>query len=117
MTIRNRSVHLNAGVSPRTQAEPLNYNSIVDGLLSEMALMVRATETRAFEAPFKLLILSNRGAIVFSGEVSRNGRLRCSSPTFKIRRSHFPANVVITDASNAVRTFRIDRPAHRSPGR
>ena len=114
MTIRNRSVNINAGVSSRAQAEPLSYLSIVGGLLSEMALMVRSTETRAFDPPFKLLILSNQGVVVFSGEVGRNGRLRCSSPTLKIRRSHFPANALITDGSNAVRTFRIDRPTHRS---
>ena len=114
MTIRNRSFELNARISPRAQCDSRSYTSIVDGLLYEMATMVRATETRAFDGPFKLLILSNQGVVVFSGEVARNGRLRCSSPTFKIRRSHFPANVVITDGSNAVRTFRIDRPASRS---
>jgi hypothetical protein len=115
MTIRNRSVNINAGISPRAQADQLSYLSIVGRLLSEMALMVRSTETRTFDPPFKLLILSNQGVVVFSGEVGRNGRLRCSSPTLKIRRSHFPANALITDSSNAVRTFRIDRPTHRSP--
>ncbi len=75
--------------------------------------MVRATESRTFDGPYKLLILSNRGGVLFSGEIGSNGRIRCATPTFKIRRSHFPANVVITDGSNAVRTFRIDRHAMR----
>src|SRR5882757_4719694 len=55
MTIRNRSVHINGGVSPRVQSDSLTYISLVSGLLSEMALMIRATETRTFEPPFKLL--------------------------------------------------------------
>jgi hypothetical protein len=114
MTTRHQSAQIRGRFSPRTQSDPRSYNSIVDRLLSEMASMVRTTETRAFDPPFKLLILSNQGVVVFSGEIGRNGRLRCSSPAFKIRRSHFPANVVITDASNAVRTFRIDRPTPRS---
>ena len=114
MTTRHRSVRLTRHFSPRAQADPRSYKSIVDRLLSEMVSMVRAAETRAFDAPFKLIILSSQGVVVFNGEIGRNGRLRCASPTLKIRRSHFPANVVITDASNAVRTFRIHRPIPRS---
>jgi hypothetical protein len=110
MTIQNRCVHLNSGVSHHDQPDSLTYISLVSGLLSEMALMIRATETRIFEPPFNLLILSHQGVVVFSGRVSRNGRLRRSSPSLKIRRSHFPANAVITDGANTVRTFRIDRP-------
>jgi hypothetical protein len=113
MTIRNRSVNIGAGISPRAQTQCPSYLSIVGGLLAEMARMVRSTETRAFDPPFKIVILSHQGVVVFSGEVGRNGRLRSSSPTLKIRRSHFPANAIITDGSNAVRTFRIARPSAR----
>jgi hypothetical protein len=52
--------------------------------------------------------------VVFSGEVGRNGKLRCSGPLCRVRRSHFPANALITDGSLATRTFRIDRPTHTS---
>ena len=109
MSIRHRSVPRTSGVSAHVPSGSLSYNSIISRLLSEIAAMVSATESRTFRGPFKLLILSNQGGVVFSGEIGDNGRIRCSTPTFKIRRSHFPANVVITDAANAVRTFRIAR--------
>ena len=109
MSTRRRSVQLSANRFTRDQFDSISYNSIVKRLLSEMAGLVRPAETRTFNGPFKLLILSNQGRAVFSGEIGCDGRIRCSTPTFKIRRSHFPANVVITDASNAVRTFRIAR--------
>src|SRR5579863_4587725 len=106
MSIHDRSVQRSATLSARSKSDSLSYRSIIGRLLSEMAAMVRATETSTFGGPFKLLILSNQGRVVFSGVIGSNGRIRSSTLAFKIRRSHFPANVVITDASNAVRTFR-----------
>ncbi|MBV9888816.1 MAG: hypothetical protein JO119_19915 [Acidobacteria bacterium] len=113
MSIQDRSVQWRPSGSAHSQPGPLSYKSIIGRLLSEMAVMVRATESRTFDGPYRLLIVSNQGGVVFSGEIDSNGRIRCATPTFKIRRSHFPANVVITDGSNAVRTFRIDRHAMR----
>ncbi len=114
MTRRNRSFRMGIGNSRRQPLEPNSYQAIVVGLLSEMARLIRPTETRTFSPPYKLVIIDNGGGVVFAGEVGRNGRLRQSGPTCRIRRSHFPANAVITDGSLAVRTFRIDRPARRS---
>jgi hypothetical protein len=93
---------------------PLSYQAIIGNLISEMARLVRTTETRKFSPPFKLVIIDNGGAVVFTGEVGRNGKLRRSSPFCRVRRSHFPANALITDGSLATRTFRIDRPTQRS---
>jgi hypothetical protein len=117
MNTTNRSFE----VSPRDRRhpalEPVSYQAIAGGLLSEMAELMRATETRKFSPPFKLVILNNQGCVVFSGEVGRNGRVRRSGPLYKVRRSHFPANAMVTDASFATRTFRIARPAHTSASR
>jgi hypothetical protein len=102
-------------IAPRQEAlAPVSYQAIVGGLISEMARLVRNTETRKFSPPFKLVIIDNRGGVVFTGEVGRNGKLRRSGPLCRVRRSHFPANALITDGSLATRTFRIDRPTHTS---
>jgi hypothetical protein len=114
MKIVNASSRIDFG-SPRQAAlAPISYQAIIGGLISEMARLVRTTETRKFSPPFKLVIIDNRGTVVFTGEVGRNGKLRRSGPLCKVRRSHFPANALITDGSQAMRTFRIDRPTHRS---
>jgi hypothetical protein len=94
--------------------EPMSYQALVGGLLFEMAHLIRAKETRKFSPPFRLVIINSRGGVVFTGEVGRNGKVRRSGPVYKVRRSHFPANALITDGSLATRTFRIDRAAHRS---
>jgi hypothetical protein len=109
MSTRRRSVRFSANRSTRGQFDSISYKSIVNRLLSEMAALVRPAETRSFRGPFKLLILSNQGRAVFSGEIGCDGRICSFSPVSRIRRSHFPANVVITDGANAVRTFRIVR--------
>jgi hypothetical protein len=95
-------------------AAPGSYQAIIGGLISEMARLVSTTETRKFSPPFKLVIIDNRGEVVFTGEVGRSGKLRRSGPLCRVRRSHFPANALITDGSLATRTFRIDRPVYRT---
>jgi hypothetical protein len=113
-----KTVNVSSGLklsAPRQETlAPVSYQAIVGGWISEMARIVRSTETSKFSPPFKLVIIDNRGGVVFTGEVGRNGKLRRTSPFCKVRRSHFPANALITDGSLATRTFRIDRPAHRS---
>jgi hypothetical protein len=97
----------------RATTAPGSYQAIMGALISEMARLVRSTETRKFSPPFQLVIIDNRGVVVFTGEVGRNGKLRRSGPVCRVRRSHFPANALITDGSLATRTFRIDRPVQR----
>jgi hypothetical protein len=98
----------------RLTTAPISYQAIIGALISEMARLVRSTETRKFSPPFKLVIIDNRGGVVFTGEVGRNGKLRRSGPVCRVRRSHFPANALITDGSLATRTFRIDRASRRA---
>lgn len=77
-------------MAPRQEAlAPVSYQAIVGGLISEMARLVRNTETRKFSPPFKLVIIDNRGGVVFTGEVGRNGKLRRSGPLCRVRRSIF----------------------------
>jgi hypothetical protein len=117
MNTTNRSIRTGPGASRHQSVEPVSYQAIAGGLLSEMPQLMRSSETRKFSPPFKLVILNNQGVVVFSGEVGRNGKVRRSGPLCKVRRSHFPANAMVTDASFATRTFRIARPAHASTSR
>ena len=71
MTTRHRPIQPAGRFSRRSQHDPRSYDSIVDRLLSEMVSMLRASETRGFDAPFKLLIVSSQGTVVFSGEIGR----------------------------------------------
>jgi hypothetical protein len=100
--------------APQSSLPPISYHSIAGGLISQMAHMMRGNEVGKFAPPFRVVILNNQGGVVFSGEVGRNGKLRSSGPLCRVRRSHFPANAMVTDGSFSTRTFRIARPAHRS---
>jgi hypothetical protein len=101
--------------SPKTEARSgaprarhsVTYHSVVDHLVAEMAQLVRGSEPQKF-SPFKLVIIGNRGSVAFSGQIDQEGRMQSSGPRRALRRSDFPANALITDASLAVRTFRID---------
>jgi hypothetical protein len=97
----------------RETPEPITYQEIADGLVSEMADLLR-TECRKFFPPLELVIIDSRGCIAFAAQVDQDGKIRGSGPIRKLRRSHFPANALITDRSLATRTFRIDRVAPKS---
>jgi hypothetical protein len=114
MKTMNASSKLGFDSARQEAPATVSYQAIIGSLISEMARLLHHTETRKFSPPFKLVIIDNRGAVVFTGEVGRNGKLRRSGPLCKVRRSHFPANALITDGSLATRTFRIDRPTHRT---
>ncbi len=92
---------------------PITYQEIADGLVSEMLDLLLTTGTRQFSAPVELVIIDNRGCVAFTGQADRNGKMQAAGPVRQLRRSHFPANALITDRSLATRTFRIDRVAPR----
>lgn len=114
MKIVNASARAGLISSRQDPSAAISYQALVGSLLSEMARLIRVTETRKFSPPFKLVIIDNWGGVVFTGEVGRNGKLRRSGPLCRVRRSHFPANALITDGSLATRTFRIERPVQPS---
>jgi hypothetical protein len=97
----------------REAMEPVTYQEIADGLVSEMADLLLPRESGKFWPPLKLVIIDSRGCVAFTGQVDRDGKMRTAGPVRKLRRSHFPANAWITDRSLATRTFRIDRVAPR----
>jgi hypothetical protein len=87
----------------------MSYEKLAGGLAFEMAASVRSTDTREFCAPFELVIVDPRGAVVFECEVGEDWKVRCNGPAGVVRRSHFPATALLTDRSLVTRTFQIDR--------
>ncbi|PYT65781.1 MAG: hypothetical protein DMG39_28300 [Acidobacteria bacterium] len=69
----------------------MNYEKLAEGLAFQMAACVRSGDAGEFCAPFELVIIDPRGAVLFD------------------RRSHFPATALLTDRSLVTRTFQIDR--------
>jgi hypothetical protein len=97
----------------RETSEPVTYQEIADGLVSEMTDLLLSKDSGRFSAPLELVIVDSRGCVAFSGQADRDGKMRAAGPVRRLRRSHFPANAWITDRSLATRTFRIDRAAPR----
>lgn len=87
----------------------MSYEKLAGGLAFEMADCVRSRDVREFQAPFELVIVDSQGAVVFTCEVSEDGRVRSDGPTRVVRGSHFPATALLTDRSLVTRTFEIDR--------
>jgi hypothetical protein len=93
----------------RVQTIALKKNqSVITSLVFTMKDLIHCREADKPLPPFKLVIIDNRGCVVFRGEVSGNGTLRRLSPFPKLRPSHFPANAFLTDRSLRVRTFQIE---------
>jgi hypothetical protein len=103
----NRSPRTVSSTRSRTP-KATAFQAIIDGLVNEMARLIRSTEPWKFSPPFKLVIIGNRGRVAFSGQVNEDGKMQPSGPQRQLRRSDFPANALITDQSLAIRTFRID---------
>ena len=87
---------------------PKNDQAVISSLVFTMKDLIRSREADKPLPPFKLVIIDNRGCVVFRGEVSGNGTLRRLSPFPKLRPSHFPANAFLTDRSLRLRTFQIE---------
>ena len=96
---------------------PVTYHAVIDGLISEMAHLLGATEPRKFSPPYKLVIIDNHGSIAFAGQAGQDGKMRPCGPSRRMRRSDFLANALITDRSLATRTFRIDCAAPKNASR
>jgi hypothetical protein len=87
----------------------MSYEKLAGGLAFEMAACVRSKDAQEFCAPFQLVIVDPRGAVVFQCEVGVNWKVRHNGPTRQVRHSHFPATALLTDRSLVTRTFQIDR--------
>jgi len=93
----------------RWSADRLSYQQLAGGLAVEMAECIRSNQVQEFCAPFRLVIVDPKGAIVFQGEVSENGNVCHDGPACVVRRSHFPATALVTDRTLLTRTFQIER--------
>jgi hypothetical protein len=113
--MKTRKMRSRVDIRSRRQetTEPITYQEIADGLVSEMAGLLLPAESGKFSPPLELVILDNRGCVAFTGQADRDGKMQAAGPVRRLRRSHFPANAWITDRSLATRTFRIDRVAPR----
>jgi hypothetical protein len=90
----------------------LSYQSMARGLVSTMVASLQSPETRKFLPPFELLLIDDRGAVLFNCHVGRDGKVQPTAPVRKVCLSDFPANVLLTDRSHVTRTFRIERAAN-----
>ena len=87
----------------------MSYQKLAGGLASEMAECIRSNEPQQFCAPLELVIVDAKGAVVFQCEVGEDWKVRHDGPARIVRRSHFPATVLLTDRSMLTRTFQIER--------
>jgi hypothetical protein len=87
----------------------MSYQKLAGWLASEMAESIRSNEPRQFCAPFDLVIVDARGAVVFECEVGGDWKVSQEGPERIVRRSHFPATALLTDRSLLTRTFQIER--------
>ena len=91
--------------------QALSYKNIAGGLADEMMGFMRPSEPRKCSPPFKMVIIDNRGAVVFECNVSKDGKVRPLGLVRRVRNSHFPATALLTDSSLVTRTFLIECPA------
>jgi len=92
-------------------AQALSYKNIAGGLADEMMGFIRPSEPRKCSPPFKMVIIDNRGTVVFKCNVSKDGKVRPLGLVRRVRNSHFPATALLTDSSLVTRTFLIERAA------
>ena len=106
-----------SGFAPSTKSRWLNtlqalsYKNIAGGLADEMMGFIRPSEPRKCSPPFKMVIIDNRGTVVFECNVSKDGKVRPLGLVRRVRNSHFPATALLTDSSLVTRTFLIECPA------
>jgi hypothetical protein len=115
MGIRPRKIGVET-TRPRT-VESVSYQAIIGALVAEMRQLISDTQGRKFSPPFEMVIIGNRGRVAFRCEIARDGQVRRTGYSHKLRRSHFPANAFITDRFLVTRTFRIDRVSHEGTRR
>jgi hypothetical protein len=108
--VNNAPRAANKSRAPRTRAR-LSYQNLAGDLAEEMAASVSSQERREFSAPFELVIVDSRGAVVFECEISEEWKVSHGGPARIVRRSHFPATALLTDRSLLTKTFQIERVA------
>jgi hypothetical protein len=91
----------------------MSYLNIAGRLTSEMVGSLRSSEPCESSAPFRLVLIGNRGDVVFECEVGEDWKVQRWGTVSRVRRSHFPATAFLTDRSLVTRTFLIEREPSR----
>lgn len=108
-----RNTNIDSGTGIKRQwaltPQPVSYQSIAGGLISQMEGFLLAAEPRKSSPPCRLVIIGKRGVVVFECQIGRDGKVQEWGPARRLRRSHFPATALLTDRSLVTRTFQIER--------
>lgn len=112
--MRNISTVAGAGIKfERTRSQrAVSYQEIAGSLASTMSEFIKPSERGKFCPPYKLVILSDGGLVVFECEVGEDWKIVRGRIEGKVQRSHFPATALLTAQSLVTRTFRIERVAY-----
>jgi hypothetical protein len=111
--MRNISTAAGVGIKyERTRSRrTMSYQEIAGSLASTMAGFIKPGERGRLCPPYKLVILSDGGLVVFECEVGEDWKIQRGGIENRVQRSHFPATALLTDHSLVTRTFRIERMA------
>ena len=115
MKHNNAAASEGARTKSQRAAQEVSYQNIAGGLADEMMGFIRPSEPRKCHPPFKMVIIDQRGSVVFECKVSKDGRVRPMGMACVVQDSHFPATALLTDSSFVTRTFRIEQATPNSP--
>lgn len=112
--MRNISTAVGVGIKyeRKRSQRAMSYQEIAGSLAPTMAAFIKPAERGKFSPPYKLVILSDGGMVVFEGEVGEDWKIQRRGIEGKVHRSHFPATALLTARSLVTRTFRIERVAY-----
>ena len=101
---------LNTGINNKwlEAMRAMSYQTIAGELAGEMMGFMRSSEPRKCSPPFNMVIIDNRGTVVFECNVSKDGKIRSFGLARRVRHSHFPATALLTSHSQVTRTFLIE---------
>ncbi len=101
---------LNTGINDKwlQEIQAMSYQNLASELAGEMMGFMRSSEPRKCSPPFNMVIIDNRGTVVFECNVSKDGKVRPFGLVRRVQHSHFPATALLTDRSQVTRTFLIE---------
>src|SRR6266568_6881199 len=101
---------LNTGINENglQEIQAMSYQYLASELADEIIGFMRPSESCKCSPPFNMVIIDNRGTVVFECNVSREGKVRPFGLVRRVQHSHFPATALLTDRSQVTRTFLIE---------
>ncbi|SRR6266568_4357022 len=100
---------LNTGINDKwlQEIQAMSYQNLASELADEMIGFMRPSESCKCSPPFNMVIIDNRGTVVFECNVSREGKVRPFGLVRRVQHSHFPATALLTDRLQVARIFLI----------